>query len=172
MKPEIDTVGGISAEETATPSVTGIPEGLAGTAPPRTGWWSGRLRPGPRWRFARHLLEMITAMMVGMVIFGAAVGALGDPPGYSNPLVEYGLMGASMSGAMVAWMRFRGHAWSDGLEMTAAMLVPMFAVVVAFGLGAAGETPGRSDHALMMLAHVAMVGGMVALMIYRRGRYT
>jgi hypothetical protein len=172
MKPEIDTVGGISAEETATPSVTGIPEGLAGTAPPRTGWWSGRLRPGPRWRFARHLLEMITAMMVGMAIFGAAVGVLGDPPGYSNPLVEYGLMGASMSGAMVAWMRFRRHSWSDGLEMSAAMLVSMFAVVIPFGLGAAGETPGQSDHALMMLAHVAMVGGMVALMIYRRDRYT
>jgi hypothetical protein len=115
---------------------------------------------------------MIAAMMVGMMMFGAAVGALGEPPGYSSPVVEYGLMGASMSVSMVAWMRFRGHAWSDGLEMTAAMLVPMFAVVTPFGLGAAVETPGRSDHSLMMFAHVAMVGGMVALMIYRRGRYT
>ncbi len=172
MKPEMDATGGNLPEETATPSVMGIQERLTGTTPPGTGWWSGRLRPGPGWRFARHLLEMIAAMIVGMMIFGAAVGALGEPPGYSNPLVEYGFMGASMSGVMVAWMRFRGHAWSDGLEMTAAMLVPMFAVVTPFGLGAAGETPGRSDHALMMLAHVAMVGGMVALMIYRRGRYT
>jgi hypothetical protein len=55
--------------------------------------------------------------------------------------------------------------------MTAAMLVPMFAVVIPFGLGAAGESPGHSGHALMMLAHVAMVGGMVALMIYRRDLY-
>ena len=172
MKPEIDTVGGTSAEETATPSVTGIPEGLAGTAPRGTGWWSGRLRPGPRWRFARHLLEMIAAMMVGMMILGVAVGTLGEPPGYSILLVEYALMGASMSVSMVAWMRFRRHTWSDGLEMSVAMLVPMFAVVIPFGLGAAGEAPGQSDHALMMLAHVAMVGGMVAVMIYRRDRYT
>jgi flagellar biosynthetic protein FliP len=115
---------------------------------------------------------MIAAMMVGMMILGVAVGTLGEPPGYSILLVEYALMGASMSVSMVAWMRFRRHTWSDGLEMSVAMLVPMFAVVIPFGLGAAGEAPGQSDHALMMLAHVAMVGGMVAVMIYRRDRYT
>lgn len=170
MKSEIDTIGGTPPEGTAPPSVTDIPGRLTGTASPGNGWWSSR--SGPRWRFARHLLEMIAAMMVGMMILGAVIGALGKPPGYSNPLVEYGFMGTSMSGAMVAWMRFRGHAWLDGLEMTAAMLVPMFAVVTPFGLGAAEETSGQSGHALMMLAHVAMVGGMVALMIYRRDRYT
>ena len=111
-------------------------------------------------------------MVVGMMILGAAIGTLGEPPGYSNPLVEYGFMGASMSGAMVAWMRLRGHAWWDGLEMTAAMLVPMFAVVIPFGWGTAGGTSSQSGHTLMMLAHVAMVGGMVALMFYRRDRYT
>jgi hypothetical protein len=115
---------------------------------------------------------MIAAMIIGMMIFGVTVGALGEPPGYSNPLVEYGFMGVSMSVSMVAWMLFRGHAWWDGLEMTAAMLVPMFVVVTPFGLGAAGETSGHSGHALMMLTHVAMVGGMVALMIYRWDRYT
>ena len=172
MKPEIDTTGGTPSEETAAPSVADKQGRPAGTVPPGTGWWSGRLRSGPGWRFARHLLEMIAAMIVGMMILGAAVGALGEPPGYFNLFVEYGLMGASMSVSMVAWMRFRGHAWSDGIEMTAAMLVPMFVVVTPFALGPAGETPSQSDHALMMLAHVAMVGGMVALMIYRRDRYT
>jgi hypothetical protein len=172
MKPEIDTIGGTPPEETATPSVTDIQERLTGTVSPGTGWWSGRRLPGPGWRFARHILEMIAAMMVGMMILGAAVGAWGEPPGYSNPLVEYGLMGASMSVSMVAWMRFRGHAWLDGLEMTAAMLVPMFAVVIPFWLGAVGEAPGQSGHALMTLAHAAMIGGMVALMIYRRDHYT
>jgi hypothetical protein len=38
----------------------------------------------------------------------------------------------------------------------------MFAVVILFWSGASAETPG---HALMMLAHGAMVGGMMALMI-------
>jgi hypothetical protein len=172
MKPEMDTQGGNPIQETATTSVTNLPERLTGTAPPQAGWRSDWALAGPRWRFARHLMEMIAAMIVGMMILGAAVGALGEPPGYSNLFVEYGLMGASMSVSMVAWMRFRGHAWSDGIEMTAAMLVPMFMVVTPFALGAAGEISGQSDHALMMLAHVAMVGGMVALMIYRRDRYT
>ena len=55
------------------------------------------------------------------------------------------------------------------------MLVPMFAVVIPFGWGVAEGTSsqsGQSGHVLMMLAHVAMVGGMVALMIFRRDRYT
>jgi hypothetical protein len=154
---------------------TTSPAGVSETAKPVATVLSemaGRVRRLSGRRFVRHVLEMILAMMVGMMILGVAVGALGEPPGYSNPLVEYGFMGASMSVSMVAWMRFRGHAWSDGLEMTAAMLVPMFVVVTPFGLGAAGETPGWSDHSLMMLAHVAMIGGMVALTIYRRGRYT
>ncbi len=28
-----------------------------------------------------------------------------------------------------------------------------------------------SEHSLMLLSHVAMIGGMAALMIYRRDRY-
>ena len=65
-------------------------------------------------------------------------------------------------------MRGRGHAWSDAGEMTAAMLSPMFALVVPVELGVAGYVPGLSEDSLMMLSHVAMIGGMVALMVYRR----
>jgi hypothetical protein len=49
----------------------------------------------------------------------------------------------------------------------AAMLVPMFAVVLLVELGVVRLT----GHALMMLSHVAMIGGMVALMVYRWDRY-
>ncbi len=128
-----------------------------------------RLRLGAGWRFARHLLEMVLAMMAGMAVLGVAIGVLGEPPGYANPLVEYGLMGASMVAPMVAWMRYRGHSWSDGLEMTVAMLAPMFALVLPVELGVA--VPGFSEGSLMMLSHVAMIGGMVVLMIYRFDRY-
>ena len=129
-----------------------------------------RLRLGAGWRFARHLLEMVVAMMAGMAVLGVAIWALGEPPGYdANPLVEYGLMGASMAAPMVAWMRHRGHSWSDGLEMTVAMLAPMFALVLPVELGVA--VPGLSEGSLMMLSHVAMIGGMVALMVYRFDRY-
>jgi flagellar biosynthetic protein FliP len=121
------------------------------------------------WRFTRHLLEMVIAMVSGMAVLGAAIAALGEPPGYSNLFVEYGMMVVSMSAPMVAWMRYRGHSWLDGLEMTAAMLFPTFALVLPLELGVA--VPGVSEGSLMMLSHVAMIAGMVALMVYRLDRY-
>ena len=126
---------------------------------------------GVGWRFTRHLLEMVLAMMLGMGVFGLALAVMGEPPGYANLLVRYGLMGAFMAAPMVGWMRFRGHSWRDGGEMTAAMLVPMVAPVLPVELGVAGYVPGLSEDSLMMLSHVAMIGGMVALMVYRWDRY-
>jgi hypothetical protein len=119
------------------------------------------------WHFTRHLLEMVVAMMAGMMVLGVAVGILGEPSGEVNLLVEYGVMGVFMSAPMVAWMRYRGHTWSDGLEMTGAMLIPMFALVLPVELGVVELT----GHSLMMLSHVAMIGGMVLLMLYRLDRY-
>ena len=126
-----------------------------------------RRRLGAGWHFTRHLGEMLVAMFAGMGLLSLAVGALGEPPGYSNPLVEYGLMGAAMALPMVGWMRFRGHTWADGAEMSAAMIAPMLALALPSALGIGGP----SGHSLMMLAHVAMIAGMVALMLVRRDRY-
>jgi hypothetical protein len=33
------------------------------------------------WRFTRHLLEMVVAMLAGMALLEMAIGALGEPPG-------------------------------------------------------------------------------------------
>jgi hypothetical protein len=150
------------------PAGAGEAAGPLGAAPPESG---GRFRRrlGVAARFARHLLEMVLAMLAGMAALGAAIWALGEPPGYANLLVEYGLMGVAMSATMVAWMRYRGHSWRDGGEMTAAMLLPTFALVAPVALG--GAVPGLSEGSLMMLSHVAMVGGMAALMLYRFDRY-
>jgi hypothetical protein len=140
------------------------------TVSPQTG---GQLRRylGMGWHFTRHLLEMVVAMMAGMAVLGVALVMLGEPSGYANPLVEYGVMGAFMSAPMVAWMRYRGHSWSDGGEMTAAMLVPMFALVLLVEFGVARYVPGLSEQSLQMLSHVAMIAGMAVLMIYRWDRY-
>ena len=127
------------------------------------------LRAG--WHFARHLVAMVGAMLAGMAALGAAVAALGAPPGYDHPVGMYAWMGAAMVAPMVAWMRRRGHAWADGLEMTAAMLVPLFALVLPVELGVAGALPGLSARSLPLLAHAAMLAGMLALMVYRRDRY-
>ena len=126
-----------------------------------------RSRLAASWLFTRHLLEMVVAMLAGMAMLGAAIWALGEPSGYSNLVVEYALMGASMSASMLAWMRYRGHPWSDGTEMTMAMLVPTFAVVLPVDLGFVG----MDGHSLMMLTHVAMIVGMAALMLLRWDRY-
>lgn len=161
--------GSIGPEETANPTVASAAAEPAVTASLEKG---GRVRRylDVGWRFARHLLEMVVAMMAGMALFGVALWALGEPPGYANLFVEYGLMGASMSAPMVAWMRYRGHPWRDGGEMTAAMVLPMLAPVALVQLDVA--VPGLSEGSLMMLSHVAMIGGMVALMLYRFDRYT
>jgi hypothetical protein len=152
--------------KTATPMGMRDRAELASTPSPETG---GRVRSRlvAGWHFTRHLLEMVVAMLAGMAVLGVATGALGEPPGYANLLVKYGFMGAAMTLPMVAWMRYRGHTWADGLEMTLAMLVPLFALVLPVAVGVVGLT----DHALMMLTHVVMIAGMVALMLYRWDRY-
>ncbi|MBI3966238.1 MAG: hypothetical protein HY329_11450 [Chloroflexi bacterium] len=111
---------------------------------------SGRLRrySGVAWRFTRHLLEMAVAMLAGMMVLGVSLKVLGQPPSFDDLLVKYTAMGVFMSVPMVAWMRHRGHSWPDGLEMTAAMLVPMFALVLPVWLGVADFVPVLSARSL------------------------
>jgi hypothetical protein len=158
------------SNEAATPTAMSKAVEETGTASPTTG---GQVRRylGAGWHFTRHLLEMVAAMGAGMAVLGVALGVLGEPPGYANLLLRYGLMGAFMSAPMVAWMRHRGHQWSDGLEMTVAMLAPMFALVIPVELGVARYVPELSDQSLPIFSHVAMIAGMVVLMIYRFERY-
>jgi hypothetical protein len=158
------------SNEAATPTAMSKAVEETGTASPTTG---GQVRRylGAGWHFTRHLLEMVAAMGAGMAVLGVALGVLGEPPGYANLLLRYGLMGAFMSAPMVAWMRHRGHQWSDGLEMTVAMLAPMFALVLPVELGVARYVPELSDQSLPIFSHVAMIAGMVVLMLYRFERY-
>ena len=123
--------------------------------------WRGRLAAG--WRFTRHYVEMVVAMFLGMAVMGGAIALLGTPPGYDTTLGLYAYMGLAMSAPMVAWMRRMGHPWSDCWEMTASMVAPMYALVLPFALGLLP----LSAMGLMMWAHVAMLGGMLALMLYR-----
>ncbi len=123
------------------------------------------------WRYTRHLVEMVVAMVAGMFVMGVAFAAVGNPPGYETLLGMYAYMGAAMSAPMVAWMRRRGHSWADCWEMTASMVLPMFALVLPVALGLEKYVPGLSAGSLMLLAHVAMLGGMALLMLYRWDRY-
>jgi hypothetical protein len=161
-------IGGTEPNEPATPTATSKAAEETGKVSSRKAGQARRYLVSG-WRFTRHLLEMVVAMMVGMAVLGLALAVLGEPPGYANVLLRYSLMGASMSAPMVAWMRYRGHSWRDGGEMAAAMLLPMFTLVVPVELGVA--VPGLFAGSLMKLSHVAMIAGMVVLMIYRFERY-
>jgi hypothetical protein len=163
-------IGGTEPNESATPTATSKAAEETGKVFPRKAGQAHRYLVSG-WRFARHLLEMVVAMVVGMAVLGLTLAVLGEPPGYANFLLRYGLIGAFMSAPMLAWMHHRGHSWKDGMEMTVAMLAPMFALVIPVEVSVAKYVPGLSEQSLMMLSHVAMIAGMVVQMVYCRDRY-
>jgi putative intracellular protease/amidase len=132
-----------------------------------------RRRPpsGRPWlRFAGHYLEMVVAMVAGMVVLGGAWHALLALTGIGSlppsPYRATAEMAVTMTVGMGAWMRVRGHAWPATVEMGAAMLVPAAAVIGLLGLGAL--TAG----AAMVVEHAAMFVLMLVVMLRRRAEYT
>jgi len=123
--------------------------------------------------FLKHYLEMVVAMLLGMVVLGMpltlgleAVGV--DVSSWDTNAPELMLLGMAftMSVPMVAWMRYRGHGWAPSWEMTASMFIPSFAAIVLFW-GGLVEDSG----ALMMIQHVAMFPAMLVAMLLRRDEY-
>jgi hypothetical protein len=122
-----------------------------------------------RWRFLRHYLEMVAAMVVGMVVLGAALRGFLALAGLEFP-TQYPELAAlemtvDMSVGMIAWMRHRGHRWASTLEMAGTMLAPAVALVPLRWLGViAGD-------ALLVLEHLAMLPLMYLVMLRRRAEY-
>ena len=122
-----------------------------------------------RRRFLRHYLEMVAAMLVGMMIVGAAVRGILALAGVGFPTWHPELaaleMAFDMSAGMVAWMRHRGHGWASTLEMAGAMLAPAVVLLPLLWLGViAGD-------ALLVLEHLAMFPLMFLVMLRRRDEY-
>jgi hypothetical protein len=73
--------------------------------------------------FLRHLFEMVLAMMLGMfaggAIFVAASGITAQDAIKGHAIAWVSVMAFSMTAPMVAWMRYRGHAWGICFEMGA-----------------------------------------------------
>ena len=124
--------------------------------------------------FAHHYVEMLVAMFLGMAVLGLpAVAALGlagmsaselrnDAPA----LLLLG-MGVTMTAAMVAWMRYRGHGWPACADMTAAMFIPTFGVIALLPSGLVDEIG-----TLLTIEHVVMPVSMLGAMLLRRAEYT
>jgi hypothetical protein len=113
---------------------------------------------------------MVAVMFAGMFALMAPtdwlLGAFGTTWSRLSPAMYMFVMALTMTAPMVAWMRYRGHAWRPNLEMVASMLIPTFAVM---GLLSAGF--GTSD-TLIVPEHAAMLSCMLVAMLYRRGEYS
>jgi hypothetical protein len=117
-----------------------------------------------RLRFAGHFVEMVVAMLVGMVALGP-LWSLALPGLSAYPDADALVMATNMSVGMALWMRIRRHSWPRIAEMSAAMYVPFVVLLVPYWLGVI------SGDVLMMAGHGLMFPAMLAAMLWRRGEY-
>lgn len=113
-----------------------------------------------RWsRIGRHYLEMVLAMLAGMLVLGAVRSMAGlTVPFADSPGLSYLLMATDMAIAMAVWMSLRRHPWPMTLEMCAAMYLPL----VLLPLVRAGAMDAMT---FMALAHVVMMVAMLLVVI-------
>src|SRR5512143_2937683 len=70
-------------------------------------------------RFMWHFVQMLVAMMVGMMIFHMLTGK----PSETDRVIWYAGMELSMVPPMVALMLYHRHGWRHSAEMAVAMLI-------------------------------------------------
>jgi hypothetical protein len=128
----------------------------------------------PAGHFARHYMEMLAAMFVGMVALGVPASMALSGAGVSSseladdaPALLLLGMGLTMTAPMVAWMRYRGHGWPASNEMAASMFIPTFGVIALLGVGLVEDTG-----TLLVIEHVVMLPSMLAAMLLRRDEYS
>ncbi|SMD24549.1 hypothetical protein SAMN05661093_08644 [Kibdelosporangium aridum] len=114
-------------------------------------------------RFARHYVEMIVAMVAGMLLF-APLWTWWSA--MARPDVEALVMATNMTLGMGIWMRIRGHGWRPIAEMGAAMYVPFLLLLGPYWLGM------LSADVVMIGGHVLMLPAMLVAMLLRRTEYT
>src|SRR3954453_10255799 len=124
-------------------------------------------------RFIRHYLEMVIAMLAGMIVLGipgeAALRALGYTSSELQadaPAVAHLAMATIMTVPMVAWMRRMGHGWRPCHEMAAGMYLPTFAVIAMMAAGVVNFAGA------MGLEHALMLPAMLVAMLARREEYS
>jgi flagellar biosynthetic protein FliP len=75
-------------------------------------------------------------------------------------------MAFNMTVPMVLWMRYRGHSWERGVEMAAAMNVPVLPLLVLYWFGA---IPSEGVLGLQMML---MLPAMLGVMLFRKEEYS
>jgi hypothetical protein len=120
-------------------------------------------------RFVRHYAEMVAVMFAGMFVLMAPTAVLLSAFGTSWSRLSLALytftMALTMTAPMVAWMRYRGHAWRANIEMAASMLIPTFAAMCVLWAGIA-------KGGLLVPEHAGMLTCMLIAMLFRRDEYS
>jgi hypothetical protein len=121
------------------------------------------------WRFTRHYLEMVAAMVLGMVtlypFWLLATGGAADDSWVHGTEPELLAMATAMTVPMVLWMWHRGHRARPTAEMAVAMYAGFVALFPFLWAGALDEMD------VMMSGHVLMPLFMLAAMLWRREEY-
>lgn len=122
----------------------------------------------PTWRaalttraFVVHYLQMLAAMLVGMLVLGPLSMLLPSAGVEMQAL----LMATWMTAGMAVWMRWRRHSWASTAEMGLAMYVAFAVLFPPYWLGL------LSPAALMLAGHVLMLPTMAIVMLRRREHY-
>ena len=120
--------------------------------------------------FAQHYVEMVIAMAVGMLVFGAATRGLLTLAGAElsatrHPVPASLEMAFDMSVGMLVWMRVRGHGWAGSLEMCGAMFTPLAVLFPPLWLDVVGAD------SMITLEHAVMLPLMLVVMLRRRAEY-
>jgi len=121
-------------------------------------------------RFVLHFVEMVIAMVIGMIALGPVWTWVFEAFDWGGTLARGDVMAMSMATNMVVamslWMWFRGHGTAPIVEMGVAMYLPFVVLLVPLWLGV------LSLMAVMIIGHIAMVGTMLAAMLRRRAEYS
>jgi len=121
--------------------------------------------------FARHYVEMVVVMLVGMGLLALparwATDAVWPEINGDDPTLMLARMAAAMTLPMIPWMRWRGHGWQPCLEMVAAMILPAIGVIALLEVGVL-----ETVWLLMTVEHVAMFTAMFIVMIARPHEYS
>lgn len=111
-------------------------------------------------RFWRHSVEMLLAMVVGMVVLGPLWPEL-----HGSTELHLLVMATNMTLGMALWMAVRRHRWMAIAEMGLAMYVPSVVLLPPFWAGR------LSADTVFVLGHVLMLPAMLLAMLRRPSEY-
>ena len=119
--------------------------------------------------FWRHFVEMLGAMVIGMIATGAIFLSVVGLKTWGEVTIEYPTlalvaMAVGMTVPMVGWMLYRDMGWRNSYEMTLAMVLPVIPFLCLVWFNVTESAQCGAYCAVTVLA-------MLALMRYRRSEY-